>query len=410
MIQTYSLPPGSLGFPIIGETLHLIKDPQNFARKRYEKYGEVFKTSIFGQKTIYVAGADVCQFVFKHDNRFFYNQPIPTFKKLFGPHALANQNGPQHRNRRQILQKVFSRKYLELQIPIIEEITKEYLDRWEQMGQFAWYPELRSYSFDIACKLFIGETNETLKQHLKTWSEGLFSFALPLPNSPFRKAMQARKAILKELEILIEQYQTKPETKQNALSQLLYTQADNGNQLSKAEVKDQLLNLLAAGNETVASGLTTFCLALGEQPQWQEKSYLNRNYIEKCLKESLRYLPPAGGGFRKIIAGCEWNGFQFPQGWNLIYDIGLTHQSEFLNPEEFQPDRFQDGNPFAYIPFANGERRCLGEHLAYLEMELFATQLIANYTWTLPKQNLKIAQFPFPHPEDNLIVKLNKRS
>ena len=133
-------------------------------------------------------------------------------------------------------------------------------------------------------------------------------------------------------------------------------------------------------------------------------------YLEKVLKEVLRKIPPVGGGFRKVIKECSFNGYLFPKGWQVIYQISLTHQEPelFTSPARFNPERFSSTSPdsFAsYIPFGGGRRRCLGESLARLEMKIFAANLVRNYNWELIKnQDLNIEFFPFPHPRDNLKV------
>ncbi len=52
-----SLPPGSLGLPILGETLQFLLDA-NFADKREKQYGSIYKTHILGRKTIFMSGTE----------------------------------------------------------------------------------------------------------------------------------------------------------------------------------------------------------------------------------------------------------------------------------------------------------------------------------------------------------------
>jgi hypothetical protein len=39
-----NLPPGKLGLPLMGETIDFLKD-RNFAAKRHQRYGDIFKTN-----------------------------------------------------------------------------------------------------------------------------------------------------------------------------------------------------------------------------------------------------------------------------------------------------------------------------------------------------------------------------
>ncbi|TAF48595.1 MAG: cytochrome P450, partial [Oscillatoriales cyanobacterium] len=63
-----TLPPGNLGLPLIGDTLNFLQDAQ-FAKKRHQQYGPIFKTSIFGQPTVFVSGSEANLFVLSHENQ-----------------------------------------------------------------------------------------------------------------------------------------------------------------------------------------------------------------------------------------------------------------------------------------------------------------------------------------------------
>ena len=219
-----------------------------------------------------------------------------------------------------------------------------------------------------------------------------------------KRALKSRSNILSSLDQIIASAEDRNES---ALTLMLETEVE-GEKLAVEEIKDQLLNLLAAGHETLASGLTSICLVLGKNPSLKEQiKKEGEEYQTKLIKETLRQYPPVAGGFRRIIEDCSFNGYNFPKDWGLIYEIKETHYSDFLQPEQFDPERFQNPrNPYGFIPFGDGERRCLGERLAYLEMKLF-TQYLVNYNWEiLPKQDLTIQTTPFPHPKDNLKVTL----
>lgn len=399
------LPPGKFGVPIIGETLNLVLNQTSFSRKRYQKYNsDIFKTCIFGQKFIFVRGEHYCQFVLQNENQYFQNSPLPNIKKLFGENALSNQTGEVHQKRRKILKEVFTNKYFDIQKKTIQKNTEEYFQKWEKDLSFEWYPELRNYAFDIACALIIGETNPDLNRELKQWSQGLFTFNPRVVN----KALKSRSNILSSLDQII----ATPETREESALTLMLEAEVEGEKLNVEEIKDQLLNLLAAGHETLASALTAICLVIGKNPSLKEQiKKEGEEYQTKVIKEILRQYPPVAGGFRRIIENCSFNGYSFPKDWGLIYEIKETHYSDFTQPEQFNPERFQERKHIpSFIPFGDGKRRCLGEQLAYLEMKLF-TQYLVNYNWEiLPSQDLTIQTTPFPHPKDNLKVTLTTKS
>jgi len=433
MKNNHNLPPGNMGLPWIGESSSLIFNPQRFSQKRHEKYGPVFKSQIFGNPTIYVSGGEACRFILDNENIYFQNELLPNIKKLVGKSTVSTQTGKTHRNRSNLLRKVFSNQYLSTQIPAIEDITQYYFDKWRSQGEFSWYSELRSYSFDIACKIFTGESQSSKLSNLfKIWGEGLFSFSPSLPWTKTGQAFKSRDKILPLIEEIINCRKQKNDIGQDALGILIQAKDEEGESLTTEEIKEQVLNLLFAGHGTLASALTSFCLLLIQHPDVLNKCILEQkqfdslsfdtldqmDYLNQVLKEVLRINPPVGGGFRKIIKDCTFNNYYFPRGWQVVYEISLTHQDQnlFPNPLSFDPERFSPKNLSLtdsndYIPFGGGRRRCLGEKLANLEMSVFASKLIRNYSWELlPNQNLEMVVFPLPHPHDGLKVRFKKNS
>ncbi len=431
-----ALPPGSLGLPLIGDTLNFLQDSQ-FAKKRHQQYGPIFKTSIFGQPTVFVSGSEANVFVLSHENQYFVVSWPPSTKALLGPLSLALQTGSEHQNRRKLLYQAFQPRALAGYIGGMEDITGRYLQRWTQMSEFAWYPELRNYTFDVASKLLVGIDNgsqSALGHYFESFSDGLFSIPWNLPFTRFGKAKNGRKLLLAELANIIRDRQQGTPGGNDALGLLISARDDDGNSLGLEELKDQVLLLLFAGHETLTSAIASFCLLLAQNPdvmakvraeqqQFSATEPLNleqlkqMTYLEQVMREVLRLVPPVGGGFRQVIKACEFGGYEIPKGWSVLYEINQTHQdtSVYPEPDRFDPDRFSlerstNAKPFSYVPFGGGLRECLGKEFARLEMKLFAARIVRECEWELlPDQDLNLIRVPTPHPRDGLRVKLRQR-
>ncbi|XP_038060380.1 cytochrome P450 2J6-like [Patiria miniata] len=86
------------------------------------------------------------------------------------------------------------------------------------------------------------------------------------------------------------------------------------------------------------------------------------------------------------------SGYHIPKGalivpnlWQVCYD-----DTEWTNPREFKPERFLDeeGNFRArdhFVPFGIGRRVCLGENLAKMELFIFFTFLLHQFTFESPE-------------------------
>jgi cytochrome P450 len=428
-----ALPPGSLGLPVIGDTLNFLQDTQ-FAKKRHQQYGPIFKTSIFGQPTVFVCGQEASLFVLSNENKYFVASFPPSTKALLGQLSLLMQTGANHQNRRKLMYQAFQPRALVGYIGVMENITQRYLEKWAKMETMTWYPELRSYTFDVAGKLLVGIDNgsETaLGQNFETWCHGVFSMALDLPWTKFGKAKNSRKLLLAELEKIIRDRQQGTPSGKDALSLLISARDDEGNSLSLEELKDQVLLLLFAGHDTLTSAITYFCLLLAQNPDVMAKVRAEQQqfpatepltleqlkqmtYLEQVMREVLRLVPPVGNIFRTAINACEFGGYEIPKGWRVVSGITPTHQDSQLYPEpdRFDPDRFsseRSAKPFSYVPFGGGLRECLGKEFARLEMKLFAAKIVRELEWELlPDQDLNLIAVPTPRPRDGLRVKFRR--
>ncbi|MEO1432257.1 MAG: cytochrome P450 [Cyanobacteria bacterium J06632_19] len=430
------VPPGNLGLPLIGETISFFRDA-DFTEKRYQKYGSIFKTSIFGNPTIIMIGSEANRFLFTNDNKYFSNQWPPSTRILLGPASVSVQRGSIHQKRRKILSQAFQPRALSEYTSTMEEILQSYFEQWEKMGTLTWYPEIRKYTFDVACKLLVGTDvadNNNFVELFEAWVGGLFTLPLNLPWTNFGKALRCRKLLLEQIEEIVLQRQQQPASNKDALGMLLQATDDDGNSLSVEEIKDQVLTLLFAGHETLTSAIASMCLLLAQHPDVLAKvraeqqqlgfsqpltteNLKQMTYLDQVIKEVLRLIPPVGGGFRQVIEPCEFNGYSIPKGWSVLYNVPKTNQdsSVYTEPSEFDPERFapsraeDKSKPFAHIPFGGGVRECIGKEFAKLEMKLFAALLVREYEWELlPGQNLNIIPAPTPYPKDKLKVEFRK--
>jgi retinoid hydroxylase len=430
------LPPGNFGLPFIGETLSFFNDP-DFAQKRHEKFGAVFKTRLLGKPTIFMRGAAANQFVLTTENQFFRVSWPPSTQALLGKQSLALQMGEIHQKRRKLLVQAFLPRALSGYIETMEAITQRYADRWVEKETFTWYPELRNLTFDIACKLLVGldEGSKTQLGHLfETWCKGLFTIPLALPWTKFGRACQSRDRLLKQLETIISQRLQATDSGQDTLGLLIQARDEDGTRLDLEELKDQIQLLLFAGHETLTSAIASFCLLTAQYPdvlnklREEQTRFTNQpltldvlrqmTYLEQVLQEVLRLIPPVGGGFRQVLKTCEFDGYQIPEGWAVLYQIGPTQKDGQLypQPDQFDPERFSakqsaERPKYGYVPFGGGIRECIGKEFARLEMKIFAAHLVRGYEWhLLPNQRLELETIPVPHPKDGIRVTFRKRS
>lgn len=437
--NSLSLPPGNTTLFFIQNFWLAITNFEKFIQKYSQKYGDIYKIRFLGKNFIVFNKRQANEFILKNENNYFVSTTLENSKAIFGENTLSWQRGKEHSNKRKILFKALQKQALAGYIDCIEKTTQKYLEKWEKSGQIIWYPELKSYSFDVLAELFAGIESASLRGMITDFEKmnaGLFARAIPFPWSKYGQALQSRNKIHFWIEQSISTHNQKNKSSANALSILITAKDNQGNTLSSVELKEQIINLIFLGYKELSSALTSFCLLMAQNEEIpikirQEQEQIKKlnltslekikamNYLERVLKEVLRLIPPVAGSFRKATKECSFQGYLIPKDWTVLYTIRSTHQDPkiYSQPEKFDPDRFNPERaedkkqPYSYIPFGGGARECVGKELAFLVMKIFASTIVDSYTWKLlPKQDLTISGLDLAKPKDGLKVSIEKIS
>ncbi|MBN3323163.1 CP26A protein, partial [Atractosteus spatula] len=443
------LPPGTMGLPFLGETLHMVLQRRKFLQMKRQKYGFIYKTHLFGSPTVRVMGAENVRQILLGEHKLVAVQWPASVRTILGSDTLSNLHGAQHKSKKKAVMKAFSRDALEHYIPVIEEEVRCAVTTWLQSDSCVLvYPEMKRLMFRIAMRLLLGfepeQTQSDEQELVEAFEEmikNLFSLPIDVPFSGLYRGLKARNFIHSKIEENIKNKISKPADERrhkDALQLLIENCRKNGEPLNMQEIKESATELLFGGHETTASTATSLVTFLGlhqdvVQRMRQElyaKGLLGANsqdkslnietleqlkYIGCVIKETLRINPSVPGGFRVALKTFELNGYQIPKGWNVIYSICDTHDvaEVFPNKEEFHPERFMSRAPedtpgYNYIPFGGGSRRCVGKEFAKILLKIFLIELTTKCNWTLLNGPPTMKTGPTVYPVDNLPTKFSK--
>jgi len=191
--------------------------------------------------------------------------------------------------------------------------------------------------------------------------------------------------------------------------------------IHKDMILDQLVTFFAAGFETTASTLMWTMYSLLGHPEHMAKvvsqvdaifehkisdeidyddiSDMKSGFLEQVVKENLRmYAPIASVARQTVDKETLLGGYRLPKQCNCFIHIESVHYNDkyWDSPDKFRPERFEKENlkntlkhQYQYLPFSFGQRSCIGQNFANMEMNVILALLLRHYKFSISPEDLK---------------------
>ncbi|KAK1287503.1 hypothetical protein QJS10_CPB19g01664 [Acorus calamus] len=415
---------------------------EEFVKERMAKHDKnVFKTSVWGQKTAFFCGRDGHRFLFSGEGSLIVSWWPPIMQRIF-PTSLINTVGDDARLTRRLLSVVIQKpESLRRYVAMVDAFTRSNVAReWGGRDEVTVYPLIKDYTFALTCALFAGirdgEQTSRLGERFYVLLKGMGQLPVNLPGTRYYKAVKAGDAIKEELRRVVRERREEVEVggddgevKEDLLSYLVVTGDETGRRMTEEEIVDNVLLLLHAGHDTTSCTLTLVLKHLADEPEIYDKvlegespgerfglgRHTKMKYSWNVVSEVLRHWAPVQGTFRKAITDFTFDGFTIPKGYKLYWTAFSTHLDEtyFPEPRKFDPSRFEGDKgpvPHTYVPFGGGPRMCPGKELARLVILVFLHNVIMKYRWESVFPNERVVTDPLPTPSEGLPIHIHPHS
>ncbi|XP_020229564.1 cytochrome P450 90B1 isoform X2 [Cajanus cajan] len=438
---TLNLPPGQMGWPLLGETFGYLKPFSavtlgEFMEKRIARYGTIYKSHLFGDPAIVSADAGLNKFILQNEGKLFEISYPNSLGAILGKWSMLVLVGDMHRDMRNISLNFLS--YARLRINLFKDMERHALQvitSWKQNSTFSAQAEAKRFTFNVMAKHLMSmdpenlETEQLKREYVYFMKGAISPVPLNFPGTAYRKALKSRSNILKFIEAKME-VRAKRMQKGNAGLEEdgdLLNWVLKHSKLTSEQILDLILSLLFAGHETSSIAISLAIYFLSGCPRaiqqlreehveivtskkqtgeleltWDD--YKRMEFTHCVVNETLRLGNVVRFLHRKAIKDVRYKGYDIPRGWKVLPVISAVHMdpSLFDQPQQFNPWRWQGNNTSGscqnasnnnFMPFGGGSRMCTGSDLAKLEMSVFMHHLILNYNWELVE-----ADQPFAYP------------
>ncbi len=422
-------PPRLTGLPVVGLLPELRRDPLRFFTRVARDHAGAVELHFGPDRVVMLNDPAMIRHVLQ-DNRLNYEKSkfYDMMRSVLGE-GIFLAEGEDWLGQRKTASRSFQGCQLRRMTEAMQAAVDDMLARWQgpaaRQASLDVVPEMMRLTLDIVMRtlfsvrldgehedVFHAMTRVLRDAERRIWSP----FCLPrwVPTADNRAVKEALASLDRFVYGLIAQRRAQGRIGEAQEPDLLDLMMANQEGRSDKRLRDQILSMILAGHETTANALawTWYMLSLhpqslrrvraevetvlgGCRPTFAELAKLT--YTRCVFDEVLRLYPPLWTFSRTAVADDRIGDLPIAAGTNVMLNMFAVHRRPELweNPEGFDPARFdpETGDPrrrFAYFPFSDGPRSCLGERFAILESLIAIAAVVQRYDLQLvPGQDVK---------------------
>ena len=259
--------PGEEGWPIVGNTLKILADPQQYGVTMRAKYGDIFRHRIFGNRTVIMFGPEANEMMlFDRDKVFSSEQGWgPMLNQLF-PGGLMLIDGDKHRTDRRVLSVAFKPEPMRLYADALNAGIKARVASWSGKT-ITFYAAIKELTLDLAATSFLGipfgpEAATINKAFVDMVQASVAPIRAPIPGTSMARGVAGRRFLV--------DYFSREVPKRRAgeandmFSQICRTTNEDGSYLSDEAIVDHMNFLMMAAHDTITSSATSMVMLLGQ--------------------------------------------------------------------------------------------------------------------------------------------------
>ncbi len=398
MVDAIQLPPG----PGVRGFLGVLLRGHGYMGKMRRQYGDVMSFGVLpelGRVVVVTQPAQVRELLVADPDDLDSTEGQRPAEIVYGPSSLFLINGTEHRRLRRMMVPSFKGEALERFSTTIADVMQRRIEQWPHSGKVAVLEDAYDIGLEVILRIVMGINSDAEIERWRAPMHGLLEAATSNQTviryglrrvgglwtwRHFNRLLKACDALVFE-QIARRRDDSSRAADADILGMLIAARDPEGEGLTDAMIRDQLMTLLLAGHETTA---TTFSWALERLARLPavmsrvvaEADAGERIYTEAVIKEVLRLRPPVFVLPRMTLSHFRLGGYVLPPRTTVLIHLPQVHLSPemYPNPERFEPERFMQGSvsTFGWLPFGGGLHACLGNHFAIMQVRIMLHTLL----------------------------------
>jgi len=377
------IPPGP------AEKYDTSEDLLRWMKDQFDRFGSIYRASIYGTDAYVVSDPEHVDHVLRVNWRNYKRgHAIKRIRFLLG-NGLIVSEGEFWKSQRQMIQPAFHDKAIGALTNVISAANIALLEKWKDAARERRSVNITKDVSHLILKIVLisifGDDYEQVAPHfsiLADVSARDMQFAqrfTPLGKIVAGVAGQRRK-------------QNRAAT--DMLGMLMAARDLKGQAMPDSQLVSEIITLIVAGHETTATTLNWTWYLLSRSAEVEEKLSSEFNavpgsgspeiadlakfvYTRQVIEEALRLYPALWLMTRAALKNDRLGDYFVPAGTEIYISPYLIQRNpafweapDRFNPDRFGPDELRTRHPMTMVPFGAGPRKCIGESLARIEMQI----------------------------------------
>ncbi|MEM9950490.1 MAG: cytochrome P450 [Chloroflexota bacterium] len=404
-------PPMISGLPLVGNMVEFMKDKIALIERGYQQHGEIFGFRLAGQNFAMLLGPENAeQFFAMTDKELSMKESMGYLEPVLGKVGILG-GFEKYMEERKIIAPLLGGRYMKEHVATMVLETETWMEQAGEAGEFDINDFCQHITMYVASRALLGDE---FRQHvghefveafhmLANGIDQVLPANLPLPR--FRKRDQARKQLAVLLGDLIDERRANPENYDDFFQEIVNAELPDGSQFDKERLISLVILMVFAGFDTTSGHLAWAIVYLLEHPDFLEivmqeietvyattdtlelKHLREMPHLGYAVTEVERYRPAVQVLMRTVKEDIEIGGYHIPAGWSVMLSPEFSHKLErvFTNPDQFDPERFNDErcehaqHANTLTGFGGGLHKCWGMKFANNEIAIIVAMLLHKY-------------------------------